>query len=153
MQWWTSHCRAERTWCLHVLILLVCFRLGPLLVGSSFWWSQLLVWCWQKDLGIQTSLFWSSVSSSLWLATSQAFCWHFLPTNLGRGTVKLSVHFFLRGQSKHTATGRLCCLAMSGDIKNLDLEGGWNKMPHHQEWKNHGTSCVNESKGQSDGKL
>lgn len=25
---------------------------------------------------------------------SQAFSWHFLPTNLGRGTVKLSINFY-----------------------------------------------------------
>lgn len=85
---------AKRLWCLPVPLLLVCLRLEPLLVGSSFWWLQLLVWCWRKDLGIQISFLWPSASSFLWLAMSQAFSWHFLPTNLGRGTVKLSINFY-----------------------------------------------------------
>ena len=85
---------AKRPWCSRIPLLLICLRSGPLLVDSSFWSSQGLVWCWWKNFGIQTSFFWWSVSSFLWLAMPQAFSWHFLPTNLGRGTVKLSINFY-----------------------------------------------------------
>ena len=86
---------------------------------------------------------------------SQAFCWHFLPTNLGRGTVKLSINFYKED--------KLNTLPLAGFAAWLCLEaqrvltykvGGTGQLVLKREsGKIIVILYVNESQGQMDGKL